>query len=564
VHGARQSTPVAVPGWARAAATLLLIAFVLQAAWAARRDSVTIDEFVHLPVGLHALYSGDLSLDPINPPFPRMIAALPMLFATPAFAPDEGTPLWGLGYHFADRNSDEYQELFVAARGMIVFVSVLLGFLVWHWASSLYGWQSGLIALALFSFSPTMLAHGHLVTLDMSGALGFVAASYSIWRMLGRPTFARALVAGAAFALAALMKLSGSVLAAAAVAAVCVRIFASRHDDEPLTMFRAFALLATFALTSLFLINVAYAFDGTMAPLADAKLSPTGKLAALVERFPGVRLPLPRSYVEGIDMVMNVGAMREPVYFLNGELTKEGWSYYHLAAFFYKTPLAFLVVAVPTMLLWPWLRVRGAREYCLWLPVLLIFFSNTAFNSLQIGVRHVLPAYPLLFVLVSGRLGSWLHGRNGRFPAWAGRVAAAAILVWFAAGTVAVGPRYLQYFNAWAGGPEGGHERLVDSNLDWGQDLLRLKEYMQENAVDRVQLAYFGRVDPALYGIDYTALEPPGRTGTVAVSATFLMGRPYFWILGGRTRWVPANTYIWLQEAEPVARAGSMFIYELD
>lgn len=560
----RPTIPAVAPGWARALAAVVLSAFVLQAAWAARGDSVTIDEFVHLPVGIHALYTGDLSLDPINPPFPRMIAALPMLFATPAFAPAEGTPLWGLGYHFADRNRAEYQELFVAARGMIIFVSVLLGLLVWHWASALYGWPSGLIALTLFSFSPTMLAHGHLVTLDMSGALGFVAASFAIWRMLGRPTFARALIAGAAFALAALMKLSGSVLAAAVVAVVCIRVVASRHDDEPLTMLRAFALLATIAATSLFLINAAYAFDGTMAPLAEARLAPAGKLAALTERFPGIRLPLPQSYVEGVDMVMNVGTVREPVYFLNGELTKEGWSYYHLAAFFYKTPLALLLVGVPTMLLWPWLRVRGAREYCLWLPVVLIFFSNTAFNSLQIGVRHVLPAYPLLFVLVAGRMGSVLQGGGFRLPAWAGRSAVAALLVWFVVGTITVGPRYLQYFNAWAGGPEGGHERLVDSNLDWGQDLLRLKAYMQENDVERVQLAYFGRVDPALYGIDYTALEPPGRAGTAAVSATFLMGRPYFWILGGRTRWVPANTYIWLQESEPVARVGSMFIYELD
>jgi len=104
----------------------------------------------------------------------------------------------------------------------------------------------------------------------------------------------------------------------------------------------------------------------------------------------------------------------------------------------------------------------------------------------------------------------------------------------------------------------------VDSNIDWGQDLLRLSEYMKENRIDEIQLAYFGRVDPEVYGINYVALEPPGRDGLAAVSATFLMGRPYFWVLGGRMRWVPSNTYTWLQTREPIARVGSMFIYDLD
>jgi hypothetical protein len=556
------------PWPARAAAALLLIAFVVQAAWASRRDSVTIDEFVHLPVGIHALYTGDYSLDPINPPFPRMIAALPMLFVAPAFAPEQGTSHWGMGYHLMDRNAAEYQEIFVAARAMVIGMAVLLGLLVWHWSTVLYGWRSALIALTFFAFSPTMLAHGHLVTLDMSGGLGFTLAAYAIWKMLGTPTFGRAVLAGAAFAIAALLKLSGSVLVVAVVVATAVRVVSSRTEERPLGALTAFGLLVTMGLTSLLLLNLAYGFDGTLALLSEARLDPAGSLAALVESFPGIRLPFPQSYVEGVDMVMNVGVAVEPSYFLNGELTSEGWWYYHFAAFFYKTPMPLLIAATVALVAWPWTRVRGAREYCLWLPVALIFFSNTAFNSLQIGVRHVLPAYPLLFVFISGRLGGIVEpveaGQSTTLAHRAGAVVVAGLLLWFVAGTVAVGPRYFQYFNAWAGGAEGGHEHLVDSNIDWGQDLLRLSEYMKENRIDEIQLAYFGRVDPEVYGINYVALEPPGRDGLAAVSATFLMGRPYFWVLGGRMRWVPSNTYTWLQTREPIARVGSMFIYDLN
>ena len=160
-------------------------------------------------------------------------------------------------------------------------------------------------------------------------------------------------------------------------------------------------------------------------------------------------------------------------------------------------------------------------------------------------------------------LRSWGSSVAVMVRSWAPSVAAAGVLAWTAAGTLAVGPRYLQYFNEAAGGPDRGHRVLIDSNIDWGQDLIRLREYMDANHVDTVALAYFGRVDPAVYGIRYTGLDRGVSHGKAVVSASFLMGRPYFWILGGRMRWVPARTYEWLQGYKPVARVGSMFVYDL-
>ena len=126
----------------------------------------------------------------------------------------------------------------------------------------------------------------------------------------------------------------------------------------------------------------------------------------------------------------------------------------------------------------------GPREYALWIPIALIFLSNTLFNSLQIGVRHALPAYPLLFIAISPRVACLLAGwkRGGRAAALA--AAAAFLLAWHAAGTLAVAPRYLQFFNELAGGAEGGHRWLIDSNIDWGQDLIRLREYLQRERID--------------------------------------------------------------------------------
>jgi hypothetical protein len=205
----------------------------------------------------------------------------------------------------------------------------------------------------------------------------------------------------------------------------------------------------------------------------------------------------------------------------------------------------------------------GRREYALWIPIALIFVSNILFNSFQLGVRHVLPAYPLLIVLISPRVRSLLAGfrSGGRSAAIA--AGAALLLVWHAAGTLAVAPRYLQFFNALAGGPEGGHRWLIDSNVDWGQDLIRLREYQEREQIEVVNLAYFGRVNPKVYGIRFVPLERDSR-GIAVVSASFLMGRPYLWHQGGRMRWVPVDTYAWLREREPIARVGSMFVYRLD
>jgi hypothetical protein len=248
-------------------------------------------------------------------------------------------------------------------------------------------------------------------------------------------------------------------------------------------------------------------------------------------------------------------------------------------------------------------RSPGTRDYALFVPIALLFAANSAFNSLDIGERHVLAAYPLFFIAVSPWLAAPLerllslrreaaddghdtaraadHDAAGstraarrrqlpatarfadRVPAWLPASAAAVALLWVAAGNLRVAPRYLQYFNEAAGGPAHGHEVLIDSNIDWGQDLLRLREYMDANSIDRIALAYFGRVDPVIYGIRYTPLERGVSHGKAVVSASFLMGRPYFWILGGRLRWVPSRTYEWLQTQRPIARVGSMFVFDL-
>jgi hypothetical protein len=544
---------------ARALVGGLLALFAAQAWLAAHRDSVTIDEFAHLPVGLYALATGDLSLDPINPPHTRMLAALPVELAAPVFSPPAGANEWALGYHLMQANAARYHELYLPARAAIIALTLLLGILVALWAHELYGANSAVVAVFLFAFSPAMLAHGHLVTLDASGALGFTATAWATWRLLERASLRAALATGAALGIAALLKLSGIVLVAVVPAVVLVRALRERDRSG----WRWAGLLGVVMLTAILVINAGYGFSGTLTPLTRARLADGGALAQLRDAAPWLRLPLPVSFVDGIDMVLNVGKQQEPTYFLAGELSSRGWWYYHLAAFALKTSLPVLLLALGCLAHALLRGGMGPREYALWIPIVCLFTSNTLFNSLQIGVRHALPVYPLLFVLVSPRvahlLAAWARGGRDRALA----AAAAALLAWHAAGTLAVAPRYLQFCNELAGGSEGGYRWLIDSNIDWGQDLIRLREYLQRERIDRVSLAYFGRVNPVVYGIEFHSLERDSR-GIAVISATFLMGRPYLWYLGGRSRWVPSQTYAWLRKREPIARVGSLFVYRLD
>jgi hypothetical protein len=143
-------------------------------------------------------------------------------------------------------------------------------------------------------------------------------------------------------------------------------------------------------------------------------------------------------------------------------------------------------------------------------------------------------------------------------------VAIVALLAAHVASAGLARPHYLSYFNTLAGGSAQGYRWLVDSNVDWGQDLLRLRQYQDANHVGRIHLAYFGRVAPEIYGIDYEMLPADIVPGVYVISATYLMGRPYYLYDHGTLYWVPQNAYAKFQKLLPTARVGlSLFVFDL-
>jgi hypothetical protein len=256
---------------------------------------------------------------------------------------------------------------------------------------------------------------------------------------------------------------------------------------------------------------------------------PTNRLAAGVASLARDSGLLPEAYVFGVLKVF-AHAEGRPA-FLMGERSQDGFWRYYPTSMALKTPLAlFGLLAVA------WVTRRSYRapaqvEWCLWLPPL-VYLVLAAARPINIGHRYVLPVYPFLFV-AAGRAAAWAIGAARR-PAARGLVASLA--AWYVVSVLRVHPHYLAYFNELAGGPANGYRYLVDSSLDWGQDLKELARWQREQRIGRIKLAYFGTADPAYHGIDcellpgYTA--PPPRSLTrrvsegdvVAVSATILQG----------------------------------------
>ncbi|MGH7790498.1 MAG: ArnT family glycosyltransferase, partial [Candidatus Binatia bacterium] len=475
---------------------------------------------------------------------------------------------WPVGEHFMfgftfmygapdDPLRRDPDERLMPARYTTIALGVLLGLVVFAWARGLWGERAGLVALVLYCFSPTVLAHTRLATTDLPIALGYVATLWCAWRLLRAPSLGRTLLVGLALGAALTIKFSALLLPPTLAALwVLWALWAPRGERRRRWAAGAAALVAIGAV-AVVVIWAVYGFRYSISPDATFRPDPrwpvaeSGSAVALVRAAMANQL-LPESYLYGLLRQMWESG-RQP--YLNGRLHDGGVWYYF--------PEAFLLKSTPSLLvLLPWLglaalyRTRGRSfdGWCVALPALLYAAFAVSF-AMNIGHRHILPLYPLLFVLLGGAAVRAAHGP--RVARWALAVLLAGQVVsglWSA-------PRYLSYFNLLAGGPAGGRYYLSDSNLDWGQDLKRLREKMEEHGLPSVYLLYFGTADPHAYGIAYRkvrmfydfhrqqpdVIPPPG---SVVAASLSLMQLQQF-ALG-------------LLELEPFDMAGdSIYLYRL-
>jgi hypothetical protein len=553
----------------RGALVALAAAVALQAGLsvdAMRGQSATFDEGAHLPAGYTHLALGDHRLNPEQPPLVKLLAAAPLLAVRPAMRTDDRAwaeaRQWEFGRRFLYRWNDGDRLLFLGRLPIVALASCLVA-AVFFETRRRFSPPAAAVAAFLAALSPEVLAHGSIVTTDLAFALFFFLSVVAFDRALAQPSAVRWLAAGLAAGAAFAAKLSAPIL----VPVLAALVLAAVAQRRAVAWRRAGLGLLAIAALVVVVVWAAYGFSPALTsdPALRSELRASGLDASAAG--PAARAAVaaaraflvPEDYARGVVFVMTHSEARAT--FLDGALSERGFPAYFLFTTLYKTPIPLLVLAAVALARVPRLRRNDATF--LWLPVA-VYLAFTFTRGLQIGHRHLLPLLPFVLVAAGEAAAALLASRRVVVCG-----AVAALGVWYAAGTLLTHPHHLAYFNEIAGGPANGYRHLVDSNLDWGQDLKRLAAWAKQAGDPPLKLSYFGSADPAYYGLASEAL--PGYTAPhaarvtreiapgdlLAISATNLQGvylDPVDRPLMERIR-----------RLAPVARVGfSIFVYRAD
>ena len=537
----------------------LLAVYALAAASSIRQKSITFDELAHLTGGFSSWTTRDYRLFPQNGQFAQRWAALPLVVFGFRFPTLDGPAWWSsdveaVGHRFLYAIGNDHEALVWRARLMMIPLGMLLGWLCYAWSARLFGVSAGLVALVVFVFSPAMLAHGPLATSDLSAALLFTGALASLWRVLHRADPLRTAGSAVVMGLLFVTKMSALLMVPVAAILVAIRIWEARPfvwSGRPRRVLsgRRRLLRASMAILLVHVVGVIvviwasygfrYATFRIAVPGRDHMF--IGETIDTLAEHDYVRIPirlardlrlLPEPYLFGLAHVLNRSGRF--IGFLNGQYSRNGWWFFFPYCWLVKTPLAvFGLLGLAAA--WRYTGRRRLSRTAYRLTPLFVFLAvyaaATVSSSLNLGERHLLPAYPAAFILAGGA-GCWL----GRKHLVAASVAA-LLLLSLPIEALRIWPHYLAYFNRLAGGPSSGYRHLVDSSLDWGQDLPALKQWLDRERLQQgggnVYLSYFGTARPEYYGIQATSLagfidrRPPAPPvplggGVYCVSATML------------------------------------------
>ncbi|MCL4233192.1 MAG: hypothetical protein KJ042_01595 [Deltaproteobacteria bacterium] len=539
-----------------ALAAIILVALMSASV---RDTSPVMDELVGPAVGVAELRDGDTGFRDVHPPLARHLLALPLLgshlrmpfdsskcseFASETICLNHAA----IGAFFA-KSVDNPDALLTRARAVNWALAALAMIATAAVARRAAGLRAQVIVLVLFLTSPVWISNGAIATNDMPYAAMcvFASAALTAFRAGGsRRAFAAFVLASAAAFLAkfaALPWLGGLALV------VALDAIAKREPYEALVGGRLRGAVA---------VAVA-AFGAGLGALALIAL-----YSLLVPAHPiadSFRMMLAR---------VNDGHGA----YLFGEITKFGWRWYFPAVWLLKSPMGTTVAAFAALAIHAGMS-RGRSDFvaparglppdfaAFALPAV-VFGLFAVMSKVNIGVRYLLPIYPVIFVGIGVTLARWVEQSSmsdgsRRAPAFLIAFVIAANLVEL----LSIHPRDLSFMTIAAGGPARASRYVSDSNVDWGQDLPALRRTMERVGAKTVVLGWFGVAPPEAYGVRYQPLvsyfgAPNPDTASagdapdwLAVSLSFTTGQ-----------YVP--DLMWLRDREPDARAGwSILLYDI-
>ncbi|MCU1272909.1 MAG: glycosyl transferase, family 39 [Bryobacterales bacterium] len=492
--------------------------------------SQTSDEPAHLASGMQWLNQGIYRYETQHPPLTRIMTALgPYL---------DGARSTGQSEMFTEGNAilyggNDYDKRLALSRAGNLPFFWLACWMVFLWGRRMMNSTGAILAVLIFTMTPTVLAHAGLSTTDMGLTACFAAAAYALVRLVEEPGLRTACWFGLASGLMVLSKFSALVFyPAAASLALALWLFRARPPVRQLAHWlrRLLPFAALAALVAFLVIWAGYRFT-------------FGK---------DVWLPFPTPFPElysGIRQVIDHNEKGHLSYFM-GEVGTSGWWTYFPTLIAVKLPIPVLIFLV--LGLWR----RPERQARAWpfgilaaIPIAILAVALPA--RINIGIRHILPAFPFL-ALIAGSGALWLIrlGRNASWASWT----AAAFTLWLSVSSLGAHPDYLGYFNAFAGAEP---ERIVvDSDLDWGQDIKRLGKRLQELNAQSVAFSPTIMIDPPRFGLPpwrWSAIDAPFPGWNAVQLTEWKLNR-----MGLRMQ--EPGTRVWPDFMKPTERVGTSIL----
>jgi len=573
-------------------AIILISVMFLLSVFSIKNDSLTMDELSHLPAGYSYVSQKDMRINPEHPPLIKDLAGAPLLFLKNINFPysheswsEKVNGQWDFGNQFLFKIDNPADTMIFLGRMSMIFILMLFAGLLYFFMNKKFGSTAALLALFFFCFSPTILAHGKLITTDLGAAFGVFITIFTFFNFLEKPTKKNTFIAALALAFAQLTKFSNVLLFPFLILISLIWWFLNKNNFSELVK----KVTLIFVLTFILILPI-YFFHIFNYPI-ERQVSDTEFLLSTFGNEPLKNTiiwmagnPILRSYAQyflGLFMVMQRAVGGNTTFFM-GEITNVGWIQYFPVVYLLKESLAFHILTLIAICFAIYKFIFRKKqdkliselkniikthflEFSL-LSYTLFYWFTALKSNLNIGVRHLLPAILLTYVLVAIGISKLLQNKNNLKIKI---LIISLLLSWQAASIFLTYPYLLSYYNEIGGGYRNGYNYVVDSNYDWGQGLKRLKNWTEENNVDKIYIDYFGGADLDYYFKDKHERWWGGRNpeeiepgSYLAVSATFLQGGKGIPIKGFDRD--PVGYYRWLNEEEIVARPDpSIFIFKI-
>lgn len=519
--------------------SFLLILYAIIVSFSTFQKSAVFDEPFHITGGYNYLKNGDLKMCSEGGYLTEALLALPLMpekinfpYKGKSFFSDADE--WESTRDFLFRSGNDADSMILASRCVVLFATAMLALIVYLVSRGIFGIPGGIISLILLVSCPDFLAHGGLATTDMTSTLAFIITIWSLWRLVNKITPASLAFASICLGLLFIAKHSALMIVPFYLTIILIRLF----SGKPLIVkgfgkilelktqkSQIIALAGTSAVNVIIIIFMIWGACGfrysmlkddlgkdreVLNQTIDSFLNQGGALGKVVSIAKETRI-LPEAYVYGYAFFIKFGKSRYA--FLDGEYNPSGWWYFFPFTFLYKTSIPFILLLVISIFILakgrgslnnPLASLNSDKIYQL-VPfavftVIYILFAMT--SRTNIGHRHLLPVYPSLFIIAGSLSIMLMHGRK------IAKFAIIFLLTWAIAEAAFAFPNYISYFNQFAGGQKNAYKHLVDSSLDWGQELKSLKEWLGGNNKENknVYLSFFGNADVSYYGLDVKIL----------------------------------------------------------